>query len=135
MITSHAPARFIAGRLLIVASCLAVLVVAHLSWPAIASAQPQRGGQAVAAQDPTLKPTGERVRVPTSHANIQAAPSSGAQILVLAPRGTVLNVLGRDKEWVQVQLIPELRKTGILMRWYRNETSGWMHDSTVEIVK
>jgi hypothetical protein len=34
-----------------------------------------------------------------------------------------------------VQLIPELRKTGIVMRWYKNETSGWMHDSTVEIVK
>jgi hypothetical protein len=98
MITSHPPARFIAGRLLIVASCLAVLVVAHLSWPAIASAQPQRGGQAVAPQDPTLKATGERVRVPTSHANIQAAPSSGAQILVLAPRGTVLNVVGRCKD-------------------------------------
>lgn len=89
----------------------------------------------MAPQAPDLKPTGERVRVPTSHANIQAAPSSGAQILVLAPRGTVLDVLGRDKEWVRVQLIPELRKTGIVMRWYRNETSGWMHDSTVEVVK
>jgi prophage antirepressor-like protein len=44
-------------------------------------------------------------------------------------------VLGRDKEWVQVQLSPELRKTGMVMRWYKNEDRGWMHDSTVEIVK
>ena len=105
-------------------------------WSAGASGQQQRGGQGAAASGtPDPKPTGERVRVPTSYANIQATPSSGAQILVLAPKGTVLNVLGRDKEWVQVQLVPELRKTGMVMRWYRNETSGWMHDSTVEIVK
>ncbi len=122
-------------RLLPLVWCLAVPVVLQLSLPGIVSAQQQRGGQAAGAQDPTLKPTGERVRVPTSHANIQASPSSGAQILVLAPRGTVLNVLARDKEWIRVQLVPELRKTGIVMRWYRNETSGWMHDSTVEIVK
>jgi hypothetical protein len=119
----------------LLASCLVVPAAVQLALPDVALAQQQRGGQAVAPQDPTLKPTGERVRVPTSHANIQAAPSSGAQIIVLAPRGTVLNVLGRDKEWIQVQLIPELRKTGILMRWYRNEMSGWMHDSTVEVVK
>jgi hypothetical protein len=135
MHTLHALARSAAGRLLTLAPCLLVLAVVQLSLPDVASGQPQRGGQAVAPQAPDLKPTGERVRVPTSHANIQAAPSSGAQILVLAPRGTVLDVLGRDKEWVRVQLIPELRKTGIVMRWYRNETSGWMHDSTVEVVK
>ena len=41
-------------------------------------------------------------------------------------------ILGRRGEWVQVQLSPELRKTGMVMRWYENETSGWMHDSTVE---
>jgi tRNA U34 5-carboxymethylaminomethyl modifying enzyme MnmG/GidA len=43
-------------------------------------------------------------------------------------------MVGRRGEWVQVQLAPELRKTGIQMRWYKNETSGWMHDSTVEFV-
>jgi hypothetical protein len=131
----HAPSRTTPGRLLTLASCLAIAATVQLSQPDTASGQQQRGGQAVAPQDPDLKPTGERVRVPTSHANIQAAPSSGAQIIVLAPKDTVLNVLGRDKEWIQVQLIPELRETGILMRWYRNETSGWMHDSTVEVVK
>jgi len=46
----------------------------------------------------------------------------------------VLNVLGRDKEWIQVQLSPELRKTGMVMRWYKNEDRGWVHDSTVELI-
>jgi hypothetical protein len=74
------------------------------------------------------------VRIPTSHANIHMGPSSGQQLLVMAPRGTVLKVTGRDGEWLQVELPPEVRKTGIVMRWYRNETRGWMHDSTVEIL-
>lgn len=73
----------------------------------------------------------ERVRVPTTHANVHMGPSSGQEVLVLVPRGTVLTVLARKGEWIQVQLSPELRKTGMLMRWYKNETSGWMHDSTV----
>ncbi len=73
----------------------------------------------------------ERVRVPTTHANVHMGPSSGQEVLVLVPRGTVLTVLARKGEWIQVQLSPELRKTGRVMRWYKNETSGWMHDSTV----
>jgi uncharacterized protein YgiM (DUF1202 family) len=73
----------------------------------------------------------ERVRVPTSHANVHMSAGSGSEVLVLAPRGTVLPVLARKGEWLQVQLSPELRKTGMVMRWYKNETSGWMHDSTV----
>ena len=73
----------------------------------------------------------ERVRVPTTHANVHMGPGSGQEVLVLVPRGTVLTVLARKGEWLQVQLTPELRKTGMLMRWYKNETSGWMHDSTV----
>jgi hypothetical protein len=77
----------------------------------------------------------ERVRVPTSYANVHMASSSGAEVLVLVPRGTVLTVLGRDKEWIQVRLTPELRKTGMMMRWYKNEDRGWMHDSTVEVLK
>jgi uncharacterized protein YgiM (DUF1202 family) len=86
------------------------------------------------AQTPGQTPS-ERVRVPTSHANVHMGPSSGQEVLVLVPRGTVLVVLGRDKEWIQVQLTPELRKTGMVMRWYKNEDRGWMHDSTVEAVK
>jgi hypothetical protein len=73
----------------------------------------------------------ERVRVPTSYANVHMAGSSGAEILVLVPKGTVLTVVARDREWIQVQLTPALRKTGMLMRWYKNEDKGWMHDSTV----
>jgi uncharacterized protein YgiM (DUF1202 family) len=77
----------------------------------------------------------ERVRIPTSFANVHMGPSTGQQVLVLVPRGTVLEVIGRDKEWVQVRLTPDLRKTGMVLRWYRNEDQGWMHDSTVEPVK
>jgi uncharacterized protein YgiM (DUF1202 family) len=77
----------------------------------------------------------ERVRVPTSHANVHMGPSSGQEVLVLVARGTILNVLGRDKEWIQVGLTPDMRKTGMVMRWYKNEDRGWMHDSTVEVVK
>jgi uncharacterized protein YgiM (DUF1202 family) len=77
----------------------------------------------------------ERVRVPTSYANVHAGPSSGQEVLVLVPLGTVLTVRARDKEWIQVQLTPEMRKTGMVMRWYKNEDRGWMHDSTVEVLK
>jgi len=74
---------------------------------------------------------GDRVRVPTSHANIHMSPGSGSEVLVLAPKGTVLTVTARRGEWIQVQLPSELRKTGLVMRWYKNEDKGWMHDSTV----
>ena len=92
----------------------------------------------------------EQARVPTSYANVHAGPSSNAAPLVLVPRGTVLPVIGRRGEWVQVQLSPELRQTGMVMRWYEgrhefvndgqtlivgDEDSGWMHDSTVEITE
>jgi uncharacterized protein YgiM (DUF1202 family) len=101
------------------AVCLLVLTLGHFSLPRTASSQ--------AAP--------ERVRVPTSYANVHMGPSSGQEVLVLVPRGTVLTVLGRDKEWIQVQLSPALRKTGMVMRWYKNEDRGWMHDSTVELLK
>ena len=81
---------------------------------------------------PSQTTAAERVRVPTSHANVHMGPNTTTQVLVLVPRGTVLTVLARDKEWVQVRLTPELRKTGMVMRWYKNEDRGWMHDSTVE---
>ena len=87
------------------------------------------------SQSATSQSPPERVRVPTSYANVHMASSSGAEVLVLVPRGTVLTVLGRDKEWIQVRLTPELRKSGMVMRWYKNEDRGWMHDSTVEFLK
>lgn len=80
------------------------------------------------------QPAAERVRVPTSHANVHTGPSSGSEVLVLVRRDTVLDVAGRDREWVQVRLTPEMRKTGMVMRWYKNEDRGWMHDSTVHAV-
>lgn len=112
------------------------LVVAALGFPAVALAQgqPQRGGQGErVAADPNAK-TLARVVVPTSHANIQSGPSSGNEILVLAPKGTEMEMIARRGEWIQVRLKPELRTTGILMRWYKNETAGWMHDSTVKFL-
>ena len=92
-------------------------------------------GQFCLPQSGSSQPLSERVRVPTSYANVHMGPSSGQEVLVLVPRGTILSVLARDKEWLQVRLTPELRKTGIAMRWYKNEDRGWMHDSTVEVLK
>ncbi|HSF14672.1 MAG TPA: SH3 domain-containing protein [Vicinamibacteria bacterium] len=94
--------------------------------------------------------TKEQARVPTSYANVHEEPGSGSTVLVLVPRDTVLPIIGRRGEWVQVELSPELRKTGMVMRWYEgkreiirrgqrirtgDEESGWMHDSTVEITE
>jgi hypothetical protein len=71
-------------------------------------------------------------------------------LLLLVARGTVLPIIGRRGEWVQVQLSPELRETGMVIRWYEgkrdiirrgeritigDEDNGWMHDSTVEITQ
>lgn len=119
------------------ARCLvAGLAVAHLAAPLPIVAQ--QGGQGAGQQAPAqARPAEEasgRVRVPTSHANVHMGPTSGAQLLWMAPRDTVLNVTGRDKEWIQVELTPEHRKSGIVVRWYKNETRGWMHDSTVEFL-
>ncbi len=92
---------------------------------------------------------GERARVPTSHANIHDAPSTASNLLLLVPQGTELPIIGRRGEWVQVQLSPELRDTSMIIRWYAEpheivrrgeritiggDQTGWMHDSTVEIV-
>jgi len=74
------------------------------------------------------------VRVLARHTNVHSGPSTGQEVLVLAPKGTILKVSGRDKEWIQVELTPELRKTGMVMRWYKDETRGWVHDSTVELI-
>ena len=90
-----------------------------------------------------------RARVPTSYANVHDAPSTGSNLLLLVPEGTVLPIIGRRGEWVQVQLSPRLRETGMIVRWYEgrheiirrgerivigDEDNGWMHDSTVDIL-
>ena len=88
-----------------------------------------------------LRPSGSRrgeyARVPARQTNtdVKAGPGSGSIVLVLVPAGTVLPVIGRQGEWLEVTLSPELRKTGTPMRWYRNEVSGFVHESTVEILK
>ena len=74
----------------------------------------------------------DRVRVPTSHANIHMGPSTSQQVLWLVPEGEVLEVVDRWGKWVAVRLTPEMRQRGIVVRWYRNEDLGWMHESIVE---
>ena len=96
----------------------------------------QRGrGQGRGADAQAPPPTGELVRVKVGHANVHTGPTSGNEVLVLAAKGTVLPVLARRGEWIQVSLSPELRKTGMVMRWYKNENNGWVHDSMIEVVK
>ncbi|HMF87747.1 MAG TPA: SH3 domain-containing protein [Gemmatimonadaceae bacterium] len=117
--------------LIVASSCV---LAATLMLPVSAEGQRGRGqGTGAAAQAP--QPTGERVRVKAGHANVQTGPSSGNEVLVLAAKGTVLPVLARRGEWVQVGLSPELRKTGMVMRWYKNENNGWIHDSLLDVVK
>ena len=119
-------------------TCIVVLsaMLAAVLWaPSTASAQRGRGGQGTGASAEAPKPTGERVRIKAGHANIHSGPTSGNEVLVLAPKGTILPVLARRGEWVQVGLSPDLRKTGMVMRWYKNENNGWVHDSMLDIVK
>lgn len=113
------------------AALLLVLMLALLFVPEVASGQAQ--GQKPQPAGSQIQPQ-QRVRVPTSYANVHMGPSSGQEVLVLVPRGTMLTVVARDKEWLQVQLTPELRKTGMVMRWYKNEERGWIHQSQLEVV-
>ena len=110
---------------------LVPLVDAGQGTPA---AQRRRGGQGQAVPPSADAKELAKVRVPTSHANVHSGPNSGNEVLVLAPKDTTLSMIGRRGEWIQVRLTPELRKTGILMRWYKDEPAGWMHDSTVHFL-
>ena len=118
-------------RVVVLVGVLAVV----LMLPPSRVGQRGRGGQGTGAAAEAPKPTGERVRVKAGHANVHTGPTSGNEVLVLAAKGTVLPVLARRGEWIQVSLSPELRKTGMVMRWYKNETNGWVHDSMVDVVK
>jgi hypothetical protein len=79
----------------------------------------------------------EYIRVPErqTHTDVKAAPTSTSIVLVLIPSGTVLPITKRDGEWLQVKLSPELRMVGIPMRWYENEALGFVHESTVDVIK
>ena len=93
-------------------------------------------GSAFSQTAPTAPPSpAEVATVPTSHASVHMSAGSGSELLLMVPKGTVMPVLGRRGEWVQVRLNPELRKTSIVIRWYKNEDNGWMHDSTVVVTK
>ncbi len=110
------------------------LAVAMASVPLAARQGGAGAGQRATGQPAPAEAATGRVRVPTSHANVHVGPSTGAVLLVMAARGTEFEVTGRDKEWIQVALTPEVRKAGLVVRWYRNETRGWVHDSTVQAV-
>jgi hypothetical protein len=77
-----------------------------------------------------------QVRVPErqDYTNVHGGPSTVPPPIVLVPAGTVLPVIKKQGEWYLVRLAPELRKLGMPMRWYKNETQGWVHESTVESV-
>lgn len=81
------------------------------------------------------QPPREYIRVPArqAHTDIKVGPGSGSIVLLLVPSGTVLPVTGRRGEWIQVSLSPDLRRVGMPMRWYKNETTGFVHESTVEV--
>jgi uncharacterized protein YgiM (DUF1202 family) len=117
-----------------------LLSIVAVSWlaasaPLAAAEQRGRGGQGTGASADAPKPTGEVVRVKAAHANVHTGPTSSNEVLVLAAKGTLLPVLARRGEWIQVALSPELRKTGQVMRWYKNENNGWVHDSMLDVVK
>jgi hypothetical protein len=86
------------------------------------------------AEPAASTPPKEYVRVPARQSNtdVKAGPNSGSIVLLLAPSGTILPVLGRQGEWIRVGLVPGLRRTGTPMRWYKNEEAGFVHESTVE---
>ena len=110
------------------------LLLAGIGGQAAAQGQAPRGGQGEAVPAAADAKVLAQVRVPTNHANVHSGPSTGNEVIVLAARGTVMPMVGRRGEWIQVQLSPEIRRTGMPMRWYKNESSGWMHDSTVEFL-
>jgi hypothetical protein len=92
---------------------------------------------AAIALGPRMAAAQEYIRVPErqTHTDVKADSSSGSIVLVLIPSGTMLPIVGRDGEWLEVKLSPELRQSGIPMRWYKNEQTGFVHESTVEVRK
>src|SRR5690242_21808820 len=101
---------------------------------ALAQGQPARGGQGEAVLAPADAKVLAQVRVPVAHANVHSGPSTGNEVIVLAAKGTVMPMVGRRGEWIQVLLSPEMRKTGMVMRWYNNEGRGWVHEDRKSVV-
>jgi hypothetical protein len=92
---------------------------------------------AIVVLAPRIVTAQEYIRVPErqTHTDVKADSSSGSIVLVLIPSATTLPIVGREGEWLQVKLSPELRHTGIPMRWYKNEQVGFVHESTVDVLK
>lgn len=126
--------RLIPIRTITAAVAVGLLLAGNVHGQTPAKGQPQKGGQGQAVPAPADAKVLAQVRVPANHANVHTGPSTGNEVIVLAAKGTVMPMVGRRGEWVQVLLSPEMRKTGIPMRWYSDETSGWVHDSLVEFV-
>ena len=132
------------ARSRLVASCLLMTTAIALVMPPAVWAQGRRGGgggapgTAQGRGGPQLPgpdaPVIGQVRVPKRSTNIHSGPSTAQIVVVNVPQGTVLNVLERRGPWLCVELTPKLRETGTPMRWYRNETRGFVHTSTVEAV-
>jgi hypothetical protein len=124
------------------AQLVAPMVGARTHWSGGKSTAAVSKGQqtpvkAASPEPPVNQPPREYVRVPARQTNtdVKAGPGSGSIVLLLVPAGTVLPVVGRDGEWIEIALAPELRSVGTPMRWYRNERSGFVHESTVEPYK
>lgn len=67
--------------------------------------------------------TADRVRVTVAAANVRSGPGTSHRVVLTLPRGERLPVLGREGRWYRVDL------SG------RGERSGYIHDSTVELVR
>src|SRR6187431_3346183 len=90
-----------------------VAIALLLPTLAFAQGQPARGGQGEAVLAAPDAKALAQVRVPVAHANIHSGPSTGNEVIVLAAKGTVMPMVARRGEWIQVQLSPEMRKTGM----------------------
>jgi hypothetical protein len=103
-----------------ISTILLVLALVLLSPPDSASGQ---GSQ-------------ELVRVKRG-ANLHKGPNTQPEVLFMLPEGTVLSVIervGRNGVWIAVRITPEVRQRATRMRW-RNEDRGYVHQSTIEVVK
>src|SRR5919205_132786 len=91
----------------IAAVAVGLLMATFAIEQAGAQGQQQRGGQGEAVLAPADARVLAQVRVPVSHANIHSGPSSGNEVIVLAARGTIMPMVGRRGDWLQVLLSPE----------------------------
>jgi hypothetical protein len=96
--------------------------------PALAEAEPQPEADAPAASSPAAPASAPKASAPSSggkeewvailnYANVRAAPSTTADTLRVAEKGTKLRVTGREGNWVQVA-DPETKEVGWIYSRY-----------------